>query len=163
MRETRPHGEGGRAALAAEARGLVTEARRGVLCTLDPEGGFPYASLADVAPLHGSDLVLLLSRLAVHRTNLEADARASVLIAPHLGEEDAMARPRVSLLGRAEREEDRSVYRDAYLDAHPEAKSWLAMADFDFFRLRTERARYIAGFGRMGWLDGQELRPEIVP
>lgn len=163
MTETRPHGEGGRTALAAEARSLVEQARRGVLCTLDPDGGFPYASVVDVAPLHGSDVVLLLSRLAVHRANLEADPRASVLIAPYLGEDDAMARPRVALVGRAEREEDRSAYRDTYLAAHPEAESWLAMADFDFFRLRTDRARYIAGFGRMGWLEGPELRPEIVP
>jgi hypothetical protein len=35
---------------------------------------------------------------------------------------------------------------------------YLEMADFAFFRLRTERARYIAGFGRMGWLEGQEMR-----
>ncbi len=162
MTDTKPHGEGGRAALAMEARDLVSEARRAVLCTLEPDGGFPYASLVDVAPLHGSDVVLLLSRLAVHRTNLEADPRASVLIAPHLGEDDAMARPRIALVGRAERERDRSAYSDLYLAAHPEAEAWLAMADFDFFRLRTDRARYIAGFGRMGWLEGEELRPGIA-
>jgi hypothetical protein len=134
-----------------------------VLCTLEPEGGYPYASVVDLAPLRGPDVVMLLSRLAAHRTNLEADPRASVLIAPFLGDDDAMARPRLSLLGPVEREEDRSMYRDAYLAAHPEAEAWLAMADFDFFRLRTDRARYIAGFGRMGWLEGEELRPEIGP
>jgi len=163
MTETRSHGEGGRVALATEARGLLGQARRGVLCTLEPEGGYPYASVVDLAPLRGPDVVMLLSRLAAHRTNLEADPRASVLIAPFLGDDDAMARPRLSLLGPVEREEDRSMYRDAYLAAHPEAETWLAMADFDFFRLRTDRARYIAGFGRMGWLEREELRPEIGP
>jgi heme iron utilization protein len=162
MTDSKAHGEGGRAALAAEARGLVEGARRGVLCTLDPESGFPYASVVDLAPLHGSDVVLLLSQLAVHRTYLESDARASVLIAPYLGEDDAMARPRIALVGRAEREDDRTVYRDAWLTAHPAAETVLAMADFAFFRLRTLRARYIAGFGRMAWMEGEELRPEIA-
>ncbi len=161
MAESRAHGEGGREALAAEARGLVAQATRGVLCTLDPEGGFPHASIVDLAPLDGGDVVLFLSQLAVHRKYLEADTRASVLIAPFLGDEDAMARPRVTLVGRVEREDDRSSYREAYLASHPEAEAYLGMADFSFFRLRTERARYIGGFGRMGWLDAEDLRPEI--
>lgn len=165
MAKTMAHGEGGggRAALAGEARALVESARRGVLSTLDPETGFPYASVVDLTPHHGSDVLMLLSRLAVHRTYLEADARASVLIAPFLGEEDAMARPRITLVGRVEREDDRSVYRETYLTAHPEAEAYLALDDFAFFRLRTERARYVGGFGRMGWLERAELRPEIGP
>jgi putative heme iron utilization protein len=152
------HGEGGRAALAREAQELVAAASRGVLSTLDPEGGFPHASIIDVAPVDGGDLITLLSRLAVHRKYVEADARASILIAPYLGEDDAMTRPRVTLVGRLSREEDRSAYRDTYLAVHPEAESYLQLPDFDFSRLHTERARYIAGFGRMGWLEGPELR-----
>ena len=152
------HGEGGRPALAREARELIESASRGVLSTLDPEGGFPHASIIDVAPVAGSDLVTLLSRLAVHRKYAEADARASILIAPYLGEDDAMMRPRVTLVGRLVQEDDRSLYRGDYLAAHPEAEMYLTLPDFDFFRLHTERARYIAGFGRMGWLDGQDLR-----
>jgi putative heme iron utilization protein len=152
------HGEGGRAALAAEAGELIEAASRGVLSTLDPDGGFPHASIIDVAPVGGGDLVTLLSRLAVHRKYAEADSRASILIAPYLGEDDAMQRPRLTLVGRLVQEDERSRYRDPYLAVHPEAEMYLALPDFDFFRLHTERARYIAGFGRMGWLEGQDLR-----
>lgn len=152
------HGEGGRPALAREARDLIEAASRGVLSTLDPEGGFPHASIIDVAAVEGGDVVTLLSRLAVHRKYAEADDRASILIAPHFGDDDAMQRPRVTLVGRLVQEDDRSAYRDRYLAAHPEAEMYLALPDFDFFRLHTERARYIAGFGRMGWLERQDLR-----
>ncbi|MCL7938523.1 MAG: CREG family protein [marine benthic group bacterium] len=155
---TKPHGEGGRAALATEARELLAGATRGVLSTLDPEAGYPHASIIDLAPVKGGDIVTLLSQLAVHRKYAEADDRASVLIAPHLGEDDAMMRPRLTLVGHLRREDDRSVYRDSYLAVHPEAEMYLQLPDFAFFRLETERARYIAGFGRMGWLDGPELR-----
>ena len=158
MSDTTGHGEGGRGALAAEAQILVGSATRGVLSTLDPDGGFPHASIVDLAPIDGGDVITLLSALAVHRKYAEADDRASVLIAPFLGEDDAMMRPRVTLVGHLVREADRDLYRDAYLAMHPEAETYLKMADFAFFRLRTERARYIAGFGRMRWLEGHELQ-----
>ncbi len=158
MNATKNHGEGGREALAAEARVLVNGASRGVLSTLDRDAGFPHASIVDLAPVEGGDAITLLSALAVHRKYAEADDRASILIAPFIAEDDAMMRPRITLVGHLVREENRATYQDAYLAAHPEAETYLQMADFAFFRLRTERARYIAGFGRMGWLDGQELR-----
>jgi len=69
-----------------------------------------------------------------------------------------MMKPRITLVGHVDREENRDLYREAYLALHPAAEMYLKMADFAFFRLRTERARYIAGFGRMGWIEGQELR-----
>lgn len=160
MNQTKDHGEGGRKALAAEAMELIGSATRGVLSTLDPDGGFPHASIIDIAAVDGADIVTLLSQLAVHRRYAEADDRASILIAPHLGDDDAMMRPRVTLVGRLVKEDDRSLYRAGYLAVHPEAEMYLQMPDFAFFRLRTERARYIAGFGRMGWLDAVELRTE---
>ena len=157
MNDMKRHGEGGRGALAAEARALVGEATRGVLSTLNPDGGFPHASIVDLAPVDGSDVITLLSALAVHRKYVEADDRASILIAPYLGDQDAMMKPRVTLVGHLVREENRDLYREVYLGLHPEAEMYLKMADFSFFRLRTERARYIAGFGRMGWLEAQDL------
>ena len=158
MSETTGHGEGGHAALIAEARELVGGANRGMLSTLSPDGGYPHASIIDLAPVDGGDVVTLLSTLAVHRKYAEADDRASILIAPYLGDDEAMMRPRVTLVGHLVHEENRDLYKDAYLAVHPEAEMYLKMADFAFFRLRTERARYIAGFGRMGWLEGQEMR-----
>lgn len=158
MNDTKGHGEGGRPALAAEAQVLIGNATRGVLSTLDPDGGFPHASIVDLAPVDGGEVITLLSALAVHRKYAEADDRVSILIAPHLGEDDAMTKSRVTLVGHLFREENRDLYRDAYLSLHPEAEMYLKMADFAFFRLRTERARYIAGFGRMGWIEAEELR-----
>ena len=158
MNENKGHGEGGRDALVSEARELIGNATRGMLSTLNPDGGYPHASIIDLAAVDGGDVITLLSALAVHRQFAEADDRASVLIAPYLADDDAMMRPRVTLVGHLVHEENRALYQEAYLAVHPEAGMYLEMADFAFFRLRTERARYIAGFGRMGWLEGRELR-----
>jgi heme iron utilization protein len=144
--------------LAESARELVRGSAHGVLATLIPEGGYPYASLVEFLPTHDGDVVLFLSRLAEHQHYLAADPRASVLIAPSLGEEHALARPRVTLVGRVELVEDRTAFSDAYAALHPDARGYINFPDFQFYRLRVERVRYIAGFGQMGWIKGERYR-----
>jgi len=152
MNETKAHGEGGRAALAREALDLIAGSARGVLCTLLPDGGEPYGSLVDILPLADGDAVLFLSGLAEHRKNLDADPRGSLLLGPAIGSPDALTQPRATVVGRAERVEDRAEFRDLYLQAHPAAVAFIDFPDFAFYRLRVQRVRYIAGFGRMGWI-----------
>ena len=152
MNDTPAHGDGGRSALAREARDLIESSRHGVLCTLLSEGGEPYASLVDVLPLPDGDAVMFLSRLAEHRMNVDADPRASLLLGPAIGSRDALTQPRITIVGRAAQVEDRAEFRAAYLEAHPAAAAFIDFADFTFYRLHAERMRYIAGFGRMGWI-----------
>jgi hypothetical protein len=155
--EARSHGEGGSAALAGEALELIGSSRRGVLCTLLPGGGEPYGSLVDILPLPDGDAVLFLSGLAEHRKNLDADPRGSLLIGPAIGSPDALTQPRATIVGSAERLEDRAEFRDLYLAAHPASAAFIDFPDFAFYRLRAARVRYIAGFGRMGWIPKDAL------
>jgi putative heme iron utilization protein len=113
--------------------------------------------LVDILPLADGDAVLFLSGLAEHRKNLDADPRGSLLIGPAIGASDALTQPRATIVGRAERVEDRTEYRDAYIQAHPAAAAFVDFPDFSFYRLRAERVRYIAGFGRMGWIPKDSL------
>ncbi len=144
--------------LAATARRLVSDARRGILCTLIPEDGYPYGSLVDLLPLPDGDVAMFLSRLAEHQHYLEADNRASVVIAPHMFDEHALARPRVTLVGRAEPVDDRGTLAQSYVELHPDAAAYIDFPDFRFYRLRVERVRLIAGFGQMGWIAGAAYR-----
>jgi len=144
--------------LAVAATQLVRAARRGILSTLIPEGGYPYGSLIEVLPMKDGDVVMFLSRLAEHQHYLAADSRASVVIAPHLFDEHAMAKPRVTLVGRAELFADRAMVAGAYVERHPDAAGYINFPDFQFYRLRPDRVRYIAGFGQMGWIRGVAYR-----
>lgn len=157
MNEARSHGEGGSVALAQEALDLIAGSPRGVLCTLLPGGGEPYGSLVDILPLPDGDAVLFLSGLAEHRKNLDADPRGSLLIGPAIGSPDALTQPRATIVGTAERVEDRAEFRDLYLAAHPASAAFIEFPDFAFYRLRAEKVRYIAGFGRMGWIPKDAL------
>ncbi len=142
--------------LSEEACQLVAANRRGVLGTLLPSGGYPYASMVEYAPLPNGDVVMFLSRLAEHQKYVSADSRASLLVAPDIMADNALAQPRVSLVGRVELVEDRQAMAEIYLQYHPGARQYINFGDFQFYQLHVERARYIAGFGRMGWItDGR--------
>lgn len=142
--------------LSEEARQLVAANRRGVLGTLLPNGGYPYASMVDYAPLPNGDVIMFLSQLAEHQKFITADSRASLLIAPNIMADNALAQPRVSLVGRVKRVENRAEMAPIYLQVHPSAQQYINFGDFQYYQLHVERARYIAGFGRMGWItDGR--------
>lgn len=142
--------------LPCAARTLVAQSRRGVLGTLDRHSQGPYTSLIELAPVNEQgQVLLLLSTLADHTQNLIADGRASVLCSPAWDDPEPLASARVSLLGTLSRCEPDETLSQVYLEAHPQAASYIHFKDFALYLLHVERARFIAGFGRMDWLDAQ--------
>src|SRR4051794_27412116 len=88
------------------AKALLRSIRAGTLATLDRNTGHPFASLVNLATDFDGAPLILTSRLSTHTANLEADGRASVLLA-ETGKGDPLAHPRLTVLGtfaRVERE-----------------------------------------------------------
>lgn len=147
----------------ANARGLaktlLRSARSAALATLTREG-HPFASLASLATDVDGTPLILVSSLSGHTANLEADPRASLLIAPG-GKGDPLAHPRITLLVRAqkvEREsEDGRRIRRRFLARQPKAALYADFPDFSFFALGIERASLNAGFGRAYELDAGDI------
>jgi len=44
---------------------------------------------------------------------------------------------------------------------NPRAADYLALGDFRLWVLRVAEARFVNGFGDMGWLEGDRLRAAI--
>lgn len=109
---------------------------------------------------HDLSPILLLSDLAEHTKNIVADPRASLLIDGIVGDEDPLSAPRVALMGRIARIDDRST-RARYIAHHPASALYVGFADFHFFRLMIERAHLVAGFGRIRWLEAEEICPPL--
>ena len=133
----------------AEAKQLLRSIRSGALATLEPAGGFPFASLTTVATDHDGAPILLLSQLSAHTRNLIADSRASLLLA-RMGKGDPLAHPRLTLVGRIERarEEDRPRLRARFLARHPKAALYVDFGDFGFYRLAGVSAHLNGGFAK---------------
>lgn len=119
--------------------------------------GFPYPTILPFAPDERHRPVILVSRLAEHTRNLEADPRAGFLVAHTLGDEDVLGGERVTIIGRFTPVEPEPALVRRYLRYHPEAERYLALGDFSFRVMQLERLRYIGGFGAMGWIEGNEL------
>jgi putative heme iron utilization protein len=138
------------------ARALMRANATAVLATAMVEGGWPYGSLVLVACDHDAAPLLLLSALAKHTKNLAADDRVSLLYDGTRGLDDPLTGPRLTVLGRIMRS-DAPRHRARYLARHPSAAGYVDFTDFAFYRLAVERAHLVAGFGRIDWIEGDDL------
>lgn len=141
---------------AESARTLLAAASRGVLATLARDDGYPYASVVELMPTASGDVVVLLSNLAEHTKNLKQDDRVSVVIVEDDTRGEVLALGRVTCKGRISKVDDRDSCRDEYLQLHPSAAVYADFADFAFYLIHVESARFIGGFGRMSWVERDE-------
>jgi putative heme iron utilization protein len=144
---------------APAVRQFIEAERNGVLATLSlRREGWPFASPAPYATTPDGEPLLLLSDLAEHTRNLRADPRASLLIQDSHAREDPLAGARITLLGTAEEAGNEPEARERYAERHPQAMQYLGLGDFRVWVLRLNAARFVNGFGEMGWLEGDRLR-----
>ena len=148
----------------ATARELLRRIRAGSLATLDRNTGHPFASLVNIGTDADGSPVILTSRLSTHTANLEADGRASVLLA-ETGKGDALTHPRLTVLGRfaaVPREAaDEARLRRRFLAHHPKAQLYAGFADFAFWRMQVEAAHLNGGFARAADLTAADVLTDI--
>jgi putative heme iron utilization protein len=155
---------------AERARTLAHLARSGALATLSRKHpGHPFASVMPYAlDAHGQPL-LLISAMAMHTQNLQADPRTSLLVTQPVAEGkepgDPLAAARLTLMGRARVVSGGEVAaaREAYLARHARAAYWVDFEDFSFWRLDVSDVYFVGGFAAMDWVTSaayREARPD---
>ncbi len=147
-----------------QARDLIRRLDRATLATIGrPDGraaGEPYASLVLAACLSDARPVLLISRLADHTKNIEANSAVSLLFDGTQGLDDPLTGARVSLQGHAIKAADGAA-RMRFLARHPGAAMYADFGDFAFYIVEMHAAHIIAGFGRIHWLPASDVRDAI--
>ncbi len=144
----------------AVAKQLLRTIRAGALATLDPDSGFPFASLVTVATDCDGSPLLLMSGLAAHTANLDRDPRASILLAQG-GKGDPLAHPRLTVLGPVARTAEPRI-RGRFLARHPKAKLYADFGDFAFWRMEMTAGHLNGGFARAMTLSGEQLRTDLA-
>jgi putative heme iron utilization protein len=124
--------------------------------SLAGQDGFPYVSLAIAAVAHDASPLLLLSRLADHTRNLEADPRISLLFDGTAGLASPLTGARASVQGKALRDDDPHLL-ERFVRQHPDAATYAGFKDFGLFRIEVTRAHLVAGFGRIHWVEPAEI------
>lgn len=147
------------------AKVLLRTTRAGTLATLDRNGGYPFASLVNVATDVDGAPLILVSRLATHTANLESDGRASLLLA-ETGKGDALAHPRLTVLGMLKPvvrdSADESRIRRRFLARHPKSELYAGFADFAFWRMAVVAAHLNGGFARAADLGAAEVLTDVA-
>jgi len=145
-------------------KSLLRGTRAGTLATLDRNTGHPFASLVTVATDIDGSPVILTSRLSTHTANLEADGRASLLLA-ETGKGDPLAYPRLTVLGafvRLDHEsQDDARVRRRFLARHPKAELYAAFGDFAFWRMQVASAHLNGGFARAADLKAVDVLTDL--
>ena len=155
--------------ISREVRHLVRRLDRAALATALPVAApasgaapetagapWPYASLVLAAVDHDLSPILLVSDLAEHAKAIARDDRVSLLFDGTGGLAQPLTGARVTLLGRARRDDDRRL-ADRFVARHPDAAQYAGFADFHVYRVALERAHLVAGFGKIRWLSRDDL------
>jgi hypothetical protein len=142
----------------AEARRYLRRHGAGVLATLSKRlGGYPFGSVIPFVTDHAAQPVILVSRLAEHTKNIEADARTSLLV--HDATEDVQTGARLTVVADATRLADSSGVLPRYLRYFPDAQRLLDLGDFSFYALKPVFVRHIAGFGAIRSITPESFAP----
>lgn len=144
---------------AERARTLLCLGRIGSLSTLSSkQPGFPFGSVMPYGLDENGHPVFLISTMAMHTQNLQADPRSSLLVTQPDASGDPLGAARVTLLGNILSVPEPGIAdaRKLYLARYPNSKNWVDFKDFSFYRMDVVDVYYVGGFGVMGWFSASE-------
>jgi heme oxygenase (biliverdin-IX-beta and delta-forming) len=144
---------------AERARTLVYLGRVGGLSTLSrKQQRFPFGSVMPYGLDDHANPVFLISTMAMHTQNVQADPRSSLLVTQPDTIGDPLGASRVTLIGNTQPIPVPEVAeaRKLYLARHANSKYWVDFDDFSFYRMDLVDVYYVGGFGVMGWVSASE-------
>ncbi len=155
-------------------RQWLHQAHSGTLATLSRKPAIQGFPLGSIVPFCLDELgrpVILIASIAAHTRNMIEDNRATLFVSDPNAEGDPQASWRGSLVGRFKKlttvepeaheemvsAEELEILKAKYIDRVPRSVSYFGTHSFSFWRLsEVLTVRYIAGFGRIKWLDGEK-------
>ncbi|SFC21834.1 hypothetical protein SAMN05216577_103296 [Pseudomonas citronellolis] len=145
---------------AKNARELLLKEYRAVLSTQSKKWpGYPFGSVVPYCLDGAGRPLILISRIAQHTHNLQADAKCSLLVGER-GADDIQAAGRLTLLAEARQLEDVEEIEAAaerYYRFFPGSRDYHTAHDFDFWVLQPVQWRFIGGFGDIHWLGADSV------
>jgi putative heme iron utilization protein len=144
---------------AERARTLTHLGRIGSLSTLSrKQPGFPFGSVMPYGLDERGRPIFLISTMAMHTQNLQADPRASLLVTQADASGDPLGASRVTLVGSVLPlpKPEVPAARELYLQRYENSKYWVDFEDFSFYRMDVVDIYYVGGFGVMGWVSASD-------
>ncbi len=139
---------------------LLTSEGDGVLSTISLDvAGYPFGSVTPYCL--DSDFIpnILISSIAQHTKNINADPRVSLLISETNSKTNKQSLSRLTYIGEAQKVTDDNVedIKKRYLSYFPQASDYFKTHSFSFYRIKPKRLRFIGGFGKIYWIEKESL------
>lgn len=146
---------------------LLNKESTGILSTHSIElEGYPFGSVTPYCLDKNFNPIILVSDLAQHTKNINADNKVSLTIAEEASESEKQSLGRLTYIGDAFRieseTEDYKEISQIYLRYFPAAKHYFEAHNFYFYRIKCKRARYIEGFGKIFWIEKKDWDMENI-
>ena len=138
------------------AVGLLRSSDTAVLSTISRSSdNYPFGSFITFASNTNRELLVYASDIAEHIKNILSDSRACATIFSVTTQGDKQTSARLSLIGDLVRvrADDTKNCEARFIKFLPESKEYSRMHGFNFYRLEIKKARWIGGFGQIGWLE----------
>jgi hypothetical protein len=96
--------------------------------------------------------------MAMHTQNLQAEARASLLVTQESTDGEPLGASRVTVVGNVlpVPKTELAEARKLYLERHANSRYWVDFEDFSFYRMDVIDVYYVGGFGVMGWVSASD-------
>lgn len=142
-------------------RNLLHSIDTGVLSTqMDHEGViFPYGSICPYVLMPNGDIIILISDIARHTKNIHVNPHVSFTVFDYRKQNKQTA-ARCSILAIAElvdKPDEKVRVKNLYTHFFPDSLKYFDTHDFNFFKLRAEKIRFIQGFGKINWISKEEF------
>lgn len=120
--------------------------------------GYPFGSVVPFCLDEKGKPLILISALAQHTKNIQANPKVSLTLLQHTSTDVQMGE-RLTLLadGVSVPDSDIEACAQRYYGYFPSAQGYHDQLDFRFYHLEPVQFRHIKGFGEMGW-----AKPESV-
>jgi heme iron utilization protein len=144
---------------ADRARTLMHLGRVGSLSTHSrKQQGFPFGSVMPYGLDDRANPTFLISTMAMHTQNVQADPRSSLLVTQPNAIGDPLGASRVTLVGNIlpVPAQDIADARKLYLARYANSKQWVDFDDFSFYHMEVVDVYYVGGFGVMSWVSATD-------
>jgi heme iron utilization protein len=144
-----------------EAKNILQNANYGVLSTHSLDlTGYPYGSVVTYSLDELNRPNFLISSMAEHTKNILANPKASLIVVPANSQAtNILSEGRFTYIGDIEKvpESEIDSISKKHLEIFPNAKRYLELSDFSFYRINLVKGRFIGGFGKIFWIEPFEF------
>jgi heme iron utilization protein len=142
--------------LLQDLRQLWSTSFHGLLSTHSAKyAGYPFGSLLPICRDAKGQPLLMISHLAQHTRNLDADPRCSLTLTQP-GQGDVQQWPRLTCLADAQPVTS-SQQLERYYRYYPDSRRYHKELNFRLYRLLPKQFYFIAGFGSARWFEVSRL------